>query len=130
MVRNEILRQVSSPHETPRFPKHFADFRAFEINLKKVEDFCCRQPNDVFNSLHRRQSSRRRNDKNMTNENIISAAPELLLALKSLTLEIESILSHEAGKTRDQLMERLHMDYDGKLRAARFAISKANGRTN
>jgi hypothetical protein len=47
-----------------------------------------------------------------------------------LTLEIESILSHEAGKTRDQLMERLHMDYDGKLRAARFAISKANGRTN
>jgi len=80
--------------------------------------------------LHQRQSSRRRNDKNMTNENIISAAPELLLALKSLTLEIESILSHEAGKTRDQLMERLHMDYDGKLRAARFAISKANGRTN
>jgi ElaB/YqjD/DUF883 family membrane-anchored ribosome-binding protein len=66
----------------------------------------------------------------MTNQNITSAAPELLAALKSLTLEIESILSHEAGKTRDQLMERLHMDYDGKLRAARFAISKANGRTN
>ena len=66
----------------------------------------------------------------MTNENIISAAPELLSALKSLTLEIESILSHEAGKTRDQLMERLHMDYDGKLRNARLAISKANGRTN
>jgi hypothetical protein len=75
-------------------------------------------------------TSRRRNDKNMTNENITSAAPELLAALKSLTLEIESILSHEAGKTRDQLMERLHMDYDGKLRAARFAISKANGRSN
>lgn len=66
----------------------------------------------------------------MTNENITSAAPELFAALKSLTLEIESILSHEAGKTRDQLMERLHMDYDGKLRSARLAISKANGRTN
>lgn len=98
--------------------------------LKKVKDFCCRKPDVGFNSLHRRQSSRRRNDKNTMNENITSAAPELLAALKSLTLEIESILSHEAGKTRDQLLERLHMDYDGKLRAARFAISKANGRIN
>lgn len=64
------------------------------------------------------------------NEKIASAAPEMFAALKSLTMEIESILSHEAGKTRDQLMERLHMDYDGKLRAARFAISKASGRIN
>ena len=88
------------------------------------------ETNGGFNSSHRRQSSRRRNDKNTMNENITSAAPELFAALKSLTLEIESILSHEAGKTRDQLIERLHMDYDGKLRAARFAISKANGRIN
>jgi len=63
MVRREILRQVGSPHETPRFPQHFADFRASEINLKKVADFCCGYPNDGFNSPHRRQSRLRKTER-------------------------------------------------------------------
>lgn len=58
---------------------------------------------------------------------LISCAPEMLEALMRLLNEIESICAHEAGATRDELLERLHMDWDGKLRAARMVISKAKG---
>jgi hypothetical protein len=61
------------------------------------------------------------------NARLISCAPEMLDALTRLLNEIESICAHGAGATRDELLERLHMDWDGRLRAARAAISKATG---
>jgi len=121
---------LGSPQETPHFPKDFAGFRMTEKKMRKNAFSCCKYPNVGFRVSPSTAIKPKKNGTNTMNENITSAAPELLSALKSLTLEIESILSHEAGKTRDQLLERLHMDWDGKLRAARFAISKANGRTN
>ena len=63
----------------------------------------------------------------MANARLIACAPEMLEALTRLLNEIESICAHEAGATRDELLERLHMDWDGKLRAARAIISKAKG---
>ena len=61
------------------------------------------------------------------NARLISCAPEMLEALTRLLLEVESICAHEAGATRDELLERLHMDWDGRMRAARMVISKAKG---
>jgi len=58
---------------------------------------------------------------------LISCAPEMFEALVRLLLEVESICAHGAGETRDELLERLHMDWDGKLRAARMVITKAKG---
>ena len=65
--------------------------------------------------------------KRLANARLISCAPEMLEALTRLLNEIESICAHESGATRDELLERLHMDWDGKLRAARSIISKAKG---
>ena len=53
--------------------------------------------------------------------------PALLSSLERLLMEVESICAHDAGATRDELLEKLHMDWDGKLRNARFAISVAKG---
>lgn len=50
--------------------------------LKKVKDFCCRKPDVGFNSLHRRQSSRRKNDKNTMNMIQESCEMEKMLAGK------------------------------------------------
>ena len=58
---------------------------------------------------------------------LISCAPEMFEALARVLNEIESICAHGAGETRDELLERLHMDWDGKLRAARMVISKVKG---
>jgi len=61
------------------------------------------------------------------NARLISCAPEMLEALARLLNEVESICAHGAGETRDELLERLHRDWDGKLRAARMVITKAKG---
>lgn len=61
------------------------------------------------------------------NARLIASAPELLRALQRLVLEVESICAHEAGPTRDMLIERLHKDWDGKILDSRHAISKAKG---
>ena len=58
---------------------------------------------------------------------LISCAPEMLEVLVRLLLEVESICAHGAGETRDELLERLHRDWDGRLRAARMVITKAKG---
>jgi len=66
-------------------------------------------------------------DEPLANARLISCAPEMFEALVRLLLEVESICAHGAGETRDELLERLHMDWDGKLRAARMVITKAKG---
>lgn len=65
--------------------------------------------------------------KNGDNGSLIASAPDLLRALQRLVLEVESICAHEAGSTRDMLIERLHKDWDGKILDSRRAISKAKG---
>ena len=67
------------------------------------------------------------NRRKEANARLISCAPEMLGALGRLLNEVESICAHGAGETRDELLERLHMDWDGKLRAARMVISKVKG---
>lgn len=61
----------------------------------------------------------------VANARLIAAAPELLAALRRLALQVESITAHEAGPTRDELLERLHIGHDAGLREARAAIAKA-----
>ena len=56
---------------------------------------------------------------------LFSSAPDLLEALKSLTMAVESITAHPPGSTRDELIERLHLGHDKGLREARAAIDKA-----
>jgi hypothetical protein len=51
--------------------------------------------------------------------------PELVDSLRRLALEIESIVAHEAGPTRDEHLERLHADHDGILRGARASLTAA-----
>lgn len=63
----------------------------------------------------------------LANARLIASAPDLLSALQRLVLEVESICAHEAGPTRDMLIERLHKDWDGKILDSRHAISKAKG---
>ncbi len=64
-----------SPHETPRFPQHFADFRASEINLKKVADFCCGYPNDGFKVTPSTAIKPKKNGKNTMSNQIITTGP-------------------------------------------------------
>jgi hypothetical protein len=63
-------------------------------------------------------------------ETLTSAAPDLFKALKRLHSDIEFILAHEAGATRDEMLERLHRDNDGRLRGAVMALRKAKGQAN
>lgn len=67
---------------------------------------------------------------NKITETLTNAAPDLFEALKRLHSEIEFILGHEAGPTRDEMLERLHRDNDGRLRGAVMALRKAKGQTN
>lgn len=59
------------------------------------------------------------------NADLISAAPDMLEALRRLALVVEDIGAHGPGATRDEIIERMHRDDSGVLRQARAAIRKA-----
>ena len=78
-------------------------------------------------SVHAKDPAQRAQGGRESNARLIAAAPELLAALRSLVVEVETIVANHAVRPPAAALDALASGQDSPLRAARHALAKAGG---